>query len=181
MSELLIFLVGLMQAWSPTTPSDLARYEAIAQDAINVSREKDWLGLPSSQAAVTILAIASFESNFRHDVDKGFVRGDGGRSVCLGQVQAPKHLRELVAKDRKLCFRMMLTKIDQSWNMCYKLPFNERLSGYTVGKCVRARSSRIYTKRIMQGIDGVMHYDDPDFPFDEPGAPGSIQLLGNPE
>lgn len=170
MPELLIFMVGLMQAWVPTTKADIPRYRAIAEDAISVANEQDWLGLPPDQSAVAILAIASYESGYRRDVDKGKVRGDDGRSVCLGQVQAPAKLLELIAKDRKLCFRVMLTKMRQSWRWCASLPFRERLSGYTVGRCVHSKTSRMYTMRIMEGIDGVMHYADIDFPYDAVGS-----------
>jgi len=71
-----------------------ARYESIAKDLIDVvydPSEKPLYSGPMGRAKTVevILAIASFESGFRKDVDFGkgkFAKGDGGRSWCFMQV-----------------------------------------------------------------------------------------------
>lgn len=152
----------------PTSDTDIVRYTHIASDALDVAREQSWLGFTDDETAVVLLAIASYESGYRADVDSGHIRGDGGRSVCLGQVQVPKSLREKTATNRKECFRTMLDRVATTWAWCAKLPWSERLSGYTVGKCVPSPTSRRYSKRILEGFDGldsvgiIDEIDDPD-------------------
>lgn len=71
-----------------------ARYESISKDLIDVvydPSEKPLFSGPMGRAktAEVILAIASFESGFRKDVDFGkgkFAKGDGGKSWCFMQV-----------------------------------------------------------------------------------------------
>jgi len=159
MHDILLFFVGLMSSWVPAAHNDTTRYASIAQDALDVSAESDWLGFSAEETAVVLLSIASFESGFRADIDKGKVRGDGGKSVCLGQVQLPTRAkREQVAASRKECFRVMLERVAASWDWCHKLPLSERLSGYTVGKCVKSKTSRKYTRRLLDGIDAVNEF-----------------------
>lgn len=150
--QIIPILLGLMTHWAPPVSADDAvRYDAIASQAFSVASERDWLGLSSLDTAVMLLAIASYESGFRADIDSGRVRGSRGE-VCLGQIQAPIALREQAAKDRNVCFRMMLQRIAESRTWCRHLPLRERLSGYTVGRCVGSVSSRKYTKRFLEGV-----------------------------
>jgi len=156
MTETIAFLVGLMTFWvPPATDTEIVRYTHIAADSVAVAKEKDWLGLSQAETAAVILSIASFESGYRKDIDHGIVRGDGGKSVCLGQVQVPRKYREIVATDRRACFRAMLEHVAYSWDWCHRLPWHERLSGYTVGKCVRSKTSRKYSARMLEAFDGI--------------------------
>lgn len=163
MTQLIAILVGFMVSWvKPASPHDVERYRSIANDAYMVSTEQDWIGLEPVETALVILSIASYESNFRSDVDSGAVRGDGGLSVCLGQIKTHDPVkRAKLAKDRKACFRAMLEYVDRSWSWCRKLPWDERLSGYTVGKCVRSPTSRRYSKRIAESLHAL--WDSPEF------------------
>lgn len=72
-----------------------ARYESIAKDLIEVvynPNEKPLFSGPLGRAKTVdvILAVSSFESGFRQDVDFGsghLAKGDGGQSWCLMQVK----------------------------------------------------------------------------------------------
>jgi len=95
-----------MAAWQPagksfyadakeTEADGLARYDVIARDAFSVAfdpSEPPLFSGPNGRAKTmaTLLAIASWESGFRRDVDLGLgpaARGDGGRSHCMMQIQ----------------------------------------------------------------------------------------------
>lgn len=164
MTTLIVFLVSLMVGWReedyPEIPLERQYAGSIAWDAIQVAREKDWLELPPEESAAVVLAIASYESSFRKDIDKGKTRGDGGISVCLGQVQIiPLKKREKVATDRKLCFREMFKRIRKSWDTCSHLTPENRLSGYTVGyPCVNSPSSRKYMSRATKAAAKTASY-----------------------
>lgn len=70
------------------------RYESIARDIVEVVYDPEVKPLFSGEYArlrtvSVLLAVATFESSFRKDVDFGegrFSRGDGGRSWCLNQL-----------------------------------------------------------------------------------------------
>jgi hypothetical protein len=98
-----------MASWQPagksqypgakeTESEGLARYGLIAQDAFAVAydpAEAPLFSGPNGRAKTmaTLLAIASWESGFRKDVDTGSgpaAQGDGGRSWCLVQIQLSK-------------------------------------------------------------------------------------------
>jgi len=77
-----------------TTDETTARYDSIANDLISVvydQNEKPLFSGPQGRAktAQVMLAIMTYESSFRRDVDFGlgkYGRGDGGRSWCMMQV-----------------------------------------------------------------------------------------------
>lgn len=157
MTEIL-YLVGLMSFWIPPHAHDESRYQQIAQDALNVGREQRILdGLTGAEQAAVILTVASYESGFSRAMDEGRKRGDGGESVCLGgiRVRYDVRLRERIAHDRKECFRRILKRVKYSWTECAKMPFDDRLSKYIVGKCVRNDYSRRYSARIMDSFAGL--------------------------
>lgn len=75
-----------------------ARYNSIAFDAMSVAydpQEKPLFsgGRGRSRTVMVILAVSTFESSFRRDVDLGIgklSKGDGGKSWCLNQIQLGK-------------------------------------------------------------------------------------------
>jgi hypothetical protein len=74
------------------------RYESIARDAIEAVYDSSEKPLFSGETARfktlnVLLAVATFESSFRKDVDYGegkLSRGDGGKSWCLNQLNLGK-------------------------------------------------------------------------------------------
>src|SRR4051794_30812822 len=97
-TALAAYLVSAMTTWTPPqhhpegATAAAKRYESIALDiATVVSDEKEapvFAGEHGrTQTALLLAAIASFESAYRADVDNGRVRGDGGVSWCVMQVQ----------------------------------------------------------------------------------------------
>lgn len=158
MTEILIFLTGMMAYWvPPPSEADETRYQTIAQDALTVSHERDILGMPDYDQAAVILAVASFESGYSLAMDSGAKRGDGGQSVCLGAIRVlhDKKLRDQIAHDRKECFRRILKRVKYSWDQCAKMKFEDRLSKYIVGRCEPNAYSRMYSERIMDAIAGL--------------------------
>lgn len=77
-----------------TDAETTARYESIAKDLMEVVYDPNEKPLFSdaqgrAKTAQVMLAISTYESSFRKDVDFGlgkFGRGDGGRSWCMMQV-----------------------------------------------------------------------------------------------
>ena len=96
MDSIIAWIVSLMISVIPVgaqeTPEQTqARYESIARDLVSVVYDEHEKPLfPGDQAraktAALLIAIAKFESEFRRDVDLGEVRGDSGKSWCLGQI-----------------------------------------------------------------------------------------------
>jgi hypothetical protein len=145
-----------MSSWIPPTAhramenadSARIRYESIANDMATVVREDDVKPLfdgPSgrAQTALVALAVASFESNFRRDVDTGVRTGDQGNSWCLMQVKVGEGRTKEgwtgvdLTTDRKKCFRAGLRIMRGSFMACRTLPILDRLSAYAIGSCVR--------------------------------------------
>jgi hypothetical protein len=147
------YLLAAMMAWVPPRPSDVPRYHTIAEDAVAVAFDENeqpaFEGAYSREkTALLLLSIASLESNFRADVDRGDVRGDHGRSWGLFQINIGTGRTvegwsgaELV-NDRRKGFRVALRLVRYSLNWCRHLPEPDRLSGYTRGKCARDVWSR---------------------------------------
>jgi hypothetical protein len=140
------WLVGAMMAWVPPLHDvDRTRYEAIAHDLVAVAfDEKEAPAFTGdtgrAKTALLMASIASFESQYRADVDDGRVTGDHGRSYCLMQVQVYGKTaegwtgRDLVT-DRTKCFRAALRAIRTSFDWCKDHALEDRLSGYTSGSC----------------------------------------------
>lgn len=157
--------------------SALERYQSIARDLVEVvydPAEPPLLAGPLGRAkTVTILLGVIFkESAFRRDVDMGigpYSKGDGGRSVCMLQIQTPfgrsadwnaRKQRfawtsdspsdiqpgfttaQLLA-DRKACFRAGLRIVRVSWQSCPGVPEEERLRVYASGSCRYGRAASL--------------------------------------
>jgi hypothetical protein len=159
MHALVSYLFAAMMAWAPPADHDyyaarqdtVERYESIAHDIADVAldpNEPPLFGGPEgrAQTALFVTAIAFYESGgFRRDVDAGVgkrSRGDSGRSWCLMQINLGDGLtpqrwsgRDLV-QDRQKCIRAGLGRIRESFALCRALPLDDRLSGYTKGRCV---------------------------------------------
>jgi hypothetical protein len=75
-----------------------ARYESFARDLVEVAFDEDEQPLYGGKnarafTALTQLAVATFESRLRRDVDFGkgkYAKGDGGKSWCPVQIQLGK-------------------------------------------------------------------------------------------
>lgn len=156
MDAFVLWLVSVMMVWVPAPESARDRYEAYARDAAMVAMDPVEAPLFRGesgrvQTALLLLSIASLEGYYRDDVDRGEVRGDGGNSWCLMQVntggervvmrgplygyaKASAHDgwsgRDLV-QDRRKCFRAALHIARESFKVC------GNLSLYATGKCYR--------------------------------------------
>ena len=162
-TKLILWLVATMLRWTLPTPQHeaaAARYEEIAKDAVEVAfdpAEKPLFGnsIGRTQSVIVMLAIASYESGFRKDVEEGRARGDHGRSWCLMQINlGTSRVRldgdgwawakegepgawsgEDLAADRQKCFRMALHFARVSYRACGDL------SLYTSGACSSTEKS----------------------------------------
>jgi hypothetical protein len=168
------WLVGAMLSWVPPLhDTDRSRYEAIAHDLASVAfdqnEEPAFVG-PAGRAKTALLmaSIASFESQFRADVDDGRTIGDHGHSYCLMQVQVIGKTAEGwtghdLVTDRKKCFRAALKRIRISFDWCRSHALEDRLSGYTTGLC-RDREhlsrDRFYRARAYWSRAPFMQPDD---------------------
>lgn len=155
MTNLVTYLVTAMATWVPVRdhawrePRFLteARYEAIASDVADVVQEPDAELLDNDPAwtAVVLLAIASYESAFRGDVD--VCRVTGPRSArSLWQIEG----RPSVCRDRKHAARTALAMVRESLDACRRLPEVERLSFYTSGHCQTNPQARWRWRRAVR-------------------------------
>jgi hypothetical protein len=147
------YLVAAMSAWVPPRPADLPRYEAIAADVAEVAFDDAEVpafegDFARERTALLLLSIASLESFYRADVDRGDVRGDHGTSwgimqIHIGDARTKEGWsgKELVA-DRKKGIRVGLRLVRNSLAWCSRLPLADRLSGYTKGRCEKDSYSR---------------------------------------
>lgn len=152
MDVLVTYLVAAMTAWvplkaQPESPEEtMARYESIARDVAAVAydeAEEPLFPGPEgrAQTALFMLSIASYESAYHKTVDQGLGRGDHGRSYCLMQIRVGDGTtregwtgRQLVT-DRTMCFRSALHILHGSFNVCRRLPIEDRMSAYATGHC----------------------------------------------
>lgn len=128
----------------------LARYSDIADDIAAVAldpTEDPVFDGPDGRAktAVLLASIAAAESFLRADVDACKVRGDGGKSTTVFQLQnAPK----AVCQHREEAVRVALARVRQSFAACKGAPLEERLALYTSGRCDRGqRAARFRWQR----------------------------------
>jgi hypothetical protein len=141
------WLVGAMISWVPPLhDADRVRYESIAKDIVVVAFDDQEAPVFAgdggrAKTALLMASIASFESQYRADVDDGRVTGDHGRSYCLMQVQvgggktAEGWSGQDLTQDRKKCFRAALKRIRTSFDWCKDHALEDRLAGYTSGLC----------------------------------------------
>lgn len=160
MNTLIAWMVATMMTLAPpdkptfkaaeeTKEEREKRYEQIAKDIISVVNDQKETPLFKDQfsvrdSALVIMAIMSYESDFRKDVDYGVgasARGDNGRSWCLMQVNLGNsrtkegwYGKELVA-DRLKCIRAGYHLVQRSFFECLKGTEIDRLAMYTSGKC----------------------------------------------
>ncbi len=152
MDSLITYLIAAMTAWVPiraqpeSQEETMARYESIARDVAAVAfdeAEEPLFPGPDGRThtALFMLSIASYESSYRKKVDQGIGRGDNGHSYCLMQIRVGDGTtregwtgRQLVT-DRKMCFRSALHILHGSFNVCRRLPIEDRMSAYATGHC----------------------------------------------
>lgn len=150
-----------------------ARYATIAESYLEVAFDEQVKPLVGGRqarlrTAAMGLGVALFESGFRRDVHLGIGRlgrGDGGRSWCLMQINIGKgkvptdheligswYGKDLVA-DTRNCARAGFHLMARSISACAKLPWADRLSAYTTGKCQELEyKSR---QRMRKGLNGL--------------------------
>ncbi len=145
-----------------TEAETLTRYNEIARDVVEVVYDRNERPLFSgpygrANTVTVVLAVMTYESHFRKDVDFGrgkFSKGDGGRSWGLMQVNLGARRIELVTaspgfaftsdpnrgwsgedlvRDRKKGVRAGLAILRSSF-ACGK-PDLEKLNAYASGKC----------------------------------------------
>jgi len=133
----------------------LGRYQAIAEDIAAVVSEPAIEPLfdgrdARAKTAVLLASVAASESYLRADVDNCKVRGDGGKSATIFQIQnAPKS----VCTDRRDAVRVALERLRASMSACKTLPASERLAQYASGRCDRGqRASRYRWQRAERWI-----------------------------
>jgi len=169
-----------------TVAEATSRYESIAKDLVDVvfdPNEKPLYDGPNGRVktAAVILAIDSFESGFRKDVDYGIgsqSRGDHGSSWCLGQINLGDNRfllkpdgsfeysskegwsgRDLV-NDRKKCFRAQLAILRLSYQ-CPITDDEQKLNLYASGSCYGGVwHSRNRMKRAQRFLDQTTLVDD---------------------
>jgi len=175
MKEFVAWIIAFLAAKAPPgqpqygglmeTPRETeTRYESIAQDLAEVvaSEPSFFAGEQGlARTASVMLSAAFFESGFSAKVDKGLLRGDSGRSVCLMQINVgsgrtqpwntvtkkwatpkddPKDVElgwtaaELIA-DRKKCFIAAHRLMRGSIGACSKYGALEGLRAYASGSC----------------------------------------------
>ena len=156
--------------WSNESVASMEkRYESIAQDMAQAIQQSKPLfqGKDAEfKTAALVTSIGLHESGFRKDVDEGKLRGDGGRSWCLMQINIGKgHVlvgdeemkswtgKDLV-KDRVKCFKVGLEVMRLSMNQCSSLSGGGVLSGYTSGKCTANERTSTARWRFMKQILG---------------------------
>lgn len=160
-----------------------ARYENIASDAYDVAFDRDEAPLYKGQdeniarleTLMTLLAFASYEGQFRRDVDEGRDKGvgDGGISWCQMQVQLRVKGQRValdgdvfkytfdktgwdgaaLIADRKKCFRMGLHMLRYSKRDCGDF------SKYTVGQCTKDEPKS--KARTSRGLSWFQHNPPP--------------------
>jgi len=87
--------MGVPLAPSETKLQQEGRYYSIAEDVVSVAYDPQVQPLYSGpygriKTALLVLGIMNYESDYRQEVDDGTVRGDNGKSWCLGQVKLGK-------------------------------------------------------------------------------------------
>lgn len=162
--------------WSNETSAGMqSRYESIAQDMAQAIQESKPLFTGKNaevRTAALITSIGLYESGFRKEVDEGTVRGDGGRSWCLMQINLGSGTvpvgddvmrswkgKDLV-KDRKKCFKVALEMVRLSMNQCSSLTGGSVLSGYTSGKCVANERTAVSRWRFSRQILAKYPYNN---------------------
>jgi hypothetical protein len=91
----LMVSMGVQLAPGETKQLQEDRYNRIAQDVVSVVYDPQVAPLYSGpygriKTALLVIAIMNYESDYRQEVDDGTVRGDNGKSWCLGQVKLGK-------------------------------------------------------------------------------------------
>lgn len=128
-----------------------ARYRIIAAQVAQVVEEEGPLPLGKvdqhKRSAALVLSIMLHESGLRKSVDLGKVRGDGGRSVCMMQLNVGKGTvpwgdetmrtwtAEDLVRDRTKCIRAGYVRLRNSLASCRDERDGDKLSGYTAGSC----------------------------------------------
>jgi hypothetical protein len=140
----ILWLDPLVKHTSHEDPSvRLERLKAIAADMATVCQDPEESPVFEGNNArvktcMLLTSIAYNESGFLESVDIGKNRGDGGKSVCIMQVQQGQdgdlHYTAEQLADRKTCIRAGLKILRRS--KCNKgTNVSEMLKGYVSGTC----------------------------------------------
>lgn len=144
------------KGYEETREEAFDRYISIANDIAEAAQENAKTEGGAKQRAALLLAVAVGESGLSADVDQGpcyrqgnwKARCDGGTSFTLWQLKHALIDGELVRgklleghDNRKRAAKGALRALLGSLGMCKKLPEEDRLSGYGVGRCVTGNKS----------------------------------------
>lgn len=121
MTHLVTALALVLQAVLPRM--DGGRLEDIAQDVVEVVEEEVSQGnvrLATSLGVNLLSTVAITESGLKESVEDCTDKGDGGRSIGLGQVMGTKnwegHTKAEICSNRKLQLRLALHVLDRCWS-----------------------------------------------------------------
>lgn len=156
--------------WSETSEERATRLAGVAEDIAQVAESEAPLpfgSAPRANSAALLVAVASLESDFAIDVDKGpcstRIKGrcDGGASACILQIHVgagKTHqgwTREELFADRRKCLRAGLALMRRSMNACASAPLLDRLAAYASGLCelgrVRSRDRMSLEQQLISG------------------------------
>lgn len=144
------------KGYEETREEAFDRYISIANDIAEAAEGDAKTPAGAKQRAALLLAVAVGESGLALDVDQGpcyrqggfKTRCDGGTSFTLWQMKHAHVDGEFVKGkaleglgNRKKAARGALRAILGSLGMCKKLPAEDRLSGYGVGRCLEGNKS----------------------------------------
>lgn len=119
------------------------RADAIAADIVHVACPEG-VTRACRRDVAALLAVAFHESHFREAVDEGTIRGDGGRSWGLWQLQCGRSPRCARYLDRRVGAEYALRLIHRSENACRSLGPDAALRVYASGSCKRgAKASAV--------------------------------------
>lgn len=158
LNGLVTIVLTVMATWVPVsthhyyepTETTVKRYVAIATDIVEIVEADEGERIENVRMEALLLAsIASYESFFHADVDR-CKRGLGGAWSVFQIAGGGKRSKKRICMDRKEAVRVALEMVRESFRECERLPFLDRLSFYTDGRCNKNwERSRLRVKRAM--------------------------------
>lgn len=147
------YVLGAMMVWvPPQREMDRAGYQYVARDIARVSVEKPIFKGEDGAAKTALLlaSVASFESRYEIEVDAFVRRGDSGDAWGLLQV----HLRPGEACTSRLgCLRLGRERVRESFRLCKSAPLQDRLAGFTGGRCASEAARKASRLRMRRALD----------------------------
>lgn len=165
--KLIAWLSVAMHAWVPTTTERQSHfYDEIAYSAAEVAYDPEEPPLykgshAKAKTALLLLAIASYESTYVEEVQKGKIMSASGKAWCLMQIWIPRGYnilllpgsyfsyvkggiaigREELTQDIGVCLKTGLHFARLSFDRCHNL------TSYTTGRCMKSEAMAYYRQR----------------------------------